>query len=204
MAVGDNIKVAHQAVGLTFTIMRDTGNISGEYCIIKQNRQVTKPFIREFFQEARFGYDSQVIAGDLILTSDGRYMMVMNLTPKTLMNETIEKESVLYKCNVSGQLLRYSGEQTWDDDYELKAETLVVRENCYGLLTEALYGNELEEDEELGNLGLSSNELYVPASYSVYPHDRYKISDNEYYRIETIAKRKYDNINVAIVGEDNR
>lgn len=204
MGVGDKIKVAHEKVGLTFTVLRDSGNISGEYAIIEENRLVTKPFIREYFQEAQFDYDSQVIAGDIIVTSDLRHMMVMNFTPTIFQNEIVVNEAVLYKCNVSGELYRFSGEQVWDDDYNLQASEVLVKEDCFGLLTEALYGNDLEENEEIGNLGLRSNELYIPSSYGVRAHDRYKVSDGEYYRVETVAKRRYDNVDVATVGEDTR
>lgn len=204
MSTGDKIKVAHRKVGLTFTVLRDSGNLSGEYCIIEENRQVTKPFIREYFQEAQFGYDSLVEAGDVILTSDLRHMMVMNLTPSIFRNETVEKAAVLYKCNVSGELSRLSGEQTWDSNYELQSNFVSVKNDCYGLLTESLYGNDLEENEELGNLGLESDELYVPSSYGIRVHDRYSVSSGEYYRVESVSKRKYDNIDVATLGEDTR
>lgn len=202
---GDGIKKAHIAVGLTFTVIRDSGNLTGEYCIIKQNRQVTKPFIREFFQEARFHYDTEVIAGDVIQTSDGRHFIVMNLIPSALINEVIENEVVLYKCNVSGQIMRFSGESDWNDDYDLQHPMVVIRENAYALMTEALFGNDLESDEELGHIGLKNSELYIPGTYGIQVHDRYNaISGQEQYMVNTLSKRKYDNVNVALVGEDNR
>lgn len=202
--IGDDIKEAHQEVGITFSVIRDSGNISGEYLIIKQNRQVTKPFIREFFQEARFDYDTSVLAGDVILTSDGRHFMVMNLTPTQMMEETIEKEAVLYKCNVSGQIKRLSGDQQWDDNYDLGESWSTIKSNAYGLMTEALYGNDLEADEELGLLGLENNELYIPAGYGLQVHDRYQSTSGEYFKVDKIAKRKYDNVYVANIGEDTR
>ena len=203
-SLGTKINRLHRKIGETLTIIRDSGNVDGEYCLIESNAQVTKPFIREFFQDGFFDHDTNVTAGDLVWVSDGRYFMVMNMTPERFQNGTIEQAAVLYKCNVSGQLYRYSGEATWDDDYDLVAAPVLIKSDCYGLLTEALYGNDLNENRELGNLGLQEHELYIPASVGVEVHDRYQVSSGEYYRVETIAKRRYENIDVAIVGEDTR
>jgi len=203
--IGDRLKKAYRKVGLSYVIERDTGDISGEYGMINPNRQVTKPFIREFFQDARFPYDSAIQSGDIISVDDGRKLMVMNLTPSIIKNQIIEKESVLYKCNVSGQLVRFSGELSYDSNYNLGIQELVIRDNCYGLLTEALYGNEMTEDRDIQELmGMKSNELYVPASVGIQIGDRYYVTAAEYYRIETVATRKYDNVHVATIAQDTR
>ena len=201
--IGERINKALRT-GLTFTINRDSGDLSGEYCMLELNAQATKPFIKEFFLSATFGYDTEARAGDKITSSDGRHLMVMTLTPEILKDSVAAYDGVCYKCNVSGQLYRYSGEATWDDDYDLVAAPVLIKSDCYGLLTEALYGNDLNENRELGNLGLQEHELYIPSSVGVEIHDRYQVSSGEYYRIETIAKRRYENIDVAIVGEDTR
>jgi hypothetical protein len=202
--IGKQINKAHKVVGLTFTILRDTGNISGEYSIVKNNAQVTKPFIREFFQDARFDYDTSVLAGDVIRTSDGRHLMVMNLTPSILKNTIIEKQAVLYKCNVSGQLSRLTGDQQWDENYNLGEAWSTVKDQAYGLMTEALYGNDLEANEQLGLLGLKANQLYMPSGYGAKIHDRYQSASGEYFRVDKISQRQYDHIYVADLSEDTR
>jgi len=111
MTIGPDIKEAIQEVGATFHVLRDGGNLSGEWLDISPNAQVTKPFIREYFQEAAFYYDTLAIPGDVIVldeTSDP--FVIMNLTPTLFENTTIENAGVLYKCNKSGELWRPSGE----------------------------------------------------------------------------------------------
>jgi len=62
MTIGPDIKEAIVEVGTRFVIERDSGDITGEYLNFKSNAQVTKPFIREFFLEAEFCYDTAKLA----------------------------------------------------------------------------------------------------------------------------------------------
>nr|BDD45810.1 hypothetical protein 9 [bacterium] len=201
--LGDDLKEVHQDVGTSFNIVRESGNVAGGYMILKENAQVTKPFIREFFMEGRISYDTDLVTGDVFISSDGRPFMVMNLTPKMFEDSVIEYTGVLYQCNVSGELFRPSGE-TWDGDYHLQQEWVSVKSTCYALQTEALYGHDLETDEELGMLGIQNHELYIPRSVGAQIHDRYEAVSGEYYWVETIKKRRYPSVVVCEIGEDRR
>lgn len=202
--LGDDIKETHEAVGDAVTILRDAGNLAGEYCILKQNRQVTKPFVREFFQEGKFDWDTDAVSGDVIQLDDGRRFIVMNKTPVRFANETIEHAAVLYKCNVSGEVLRISGEATYDANYQLRAAFMSQRTTAHGLLTEALYGHDLETDEELALLGLENHELYIPRQYGIHAMDRYIPASGEILMVEAVRHRKYDNVDVATLVVDLR
>lgn len=203
--LGDDIKDAHNDVGSSFSIIRSgEEELSGEYCIFKTNKQVTKPFIREFFQDGSFDYDTDIIAGDVVQSSDGRHLMIMNLTPTVFQDEIIENSAVLYKCNVSGELLRPSEEEGWDDDYRMQGGFSVQAVDVFALQTEALYGHELDSDDELGSLGLEEHELYVPGSFDVQVLDRYQPVSGEYFQVETIKKRRFDNVWVCQITEDTR
>lgn len=202
--LGEDIKEVHEEVGSSFTVIRDAGNISGEYCILKPNSQVTKPFTREFFMEGKFAWDTVSEAGDVLRTSDGRNFLHMNKTPVIYADEIIEHASVLYKCNVSGELQRISGEGTWDANYQSSARFESQRQTCYGLMTAALYGHDMESDEELALLGLENHELYVPHSYGVEVYDRYIPISGEKYMAETVKTRKYDNVDVVTLVNDTR
>ncbi len=205
MTIGDDIKETFEDVGTAYIVLRDIGNVSGEYLDYSINRQITKPFIREFFLEATLSYDSEVITGDTIrfdTTSD--VYLVMNKTPELFENAVVTNECTLYKTNVSGELLRPSGEAWATQTYRKEPQWQTVKSDCYALQTEALYGHDLDTDEELGLLGVENHELYIPHSVGLQVLDRFEPASGEYYRVETIKTRRYPNIDVAEMGEDTR
>jgi len=201
MTLGADIKEVIDDVGVPITILRDAGNITGEHVKTKLNAQVTKPFIREFFGEAWLAYDTQAIAGDYIQVSDGRIFIIMNKTPKLFEGCVIRYNAVIYKCNVVGTIRRPSTSYV---SYSTTTSWNTIKSNVNALITESLFGNELDQDDELGALGLSSNDMYIPNSLGVKVLDRFKISSNEYYQIETIKARRFENIDLVGLGEDNR
>lgn len=206
MSIGDDLKTVLSEVGNSFTIIRDAGNVSGEYLDYEVNRQVTKPFIREFFIEATLAYDTDAIAGDIIeIDTLSRQYLIMNKTPEMFENAINTQECVLYKCNVSGELLRFSGEG-WrtDTTYEHYQQWDTQRSTAYGLLTENLFGTSLAQDEELGQIGLEAQALYVPTLYGAKALDRYEYVSGEFLKIEAVEHRKFDNIDVCHLAEDTR
>ena len=93
MALGDDIKAAYTDVGAAYSASRLGPTTSGEvetgYLDFELNRQVTKPFIREYFIEASLPYDSETVVGDVIeFTADGRLFLLMNKTPEMFENQT--------------------------------------------------------------------------------------------------------------------
>lgn len=203
MTIGDDIKETLEDVGTAYTVLRDSGNVSGEYLDYLINRQITKPFIREFFLEASLSYDTGAIAGDVVQfdTTEDVYL-IMNKTPELFENSIVTNECTLYKANVSGELLRPS--ETRDTQYHKIPEWQTVKSNCYALQTEALYGHDLDTDEELGLLRVENHELYIPHSIGIQLLDRFEPSSGEFYRVETIKKRRYSNVDVCELGEDTR
>jgi len=201
MTLGADLKEVIWDVGVPITILRDSGNITGEYVKTKLNAQVTKPFIREFFVEAWFSYDTQSVAGDVIELSDGRIFIIMNSTPKLFEGEAIRYNAVMYKCNVVGTVLRSTESRV---DYSVSDSWATVKADANALITESLFGNELEMDEDLGALDLSSKDLFIPSSIGVEVLDRFKISTNEYYQVEVVKDRRFDSVDLVVLGEDTR
>jgi len=72
------------------------------------------------------------------------------------------------------------------------------------LITTPLYGNVLETDEALGQLGLEVHELYARNIFDIKVNDRVKLSSDQYYRVESIKYRRYDGVTVYELGEDTR
>ncbi len=202
MTLGADIKEILQEVGIEVTIFRTPNNITGEYVQPIVNAQDTKPFIREFFTEAKLSHDTQIIAGDTLQSvSDNRIFLVMNMTPTMFEGAAYQYSAVFYKCNTSGILYRpitgeenYHSTLTWDE----------IKNPCYALLTESLYGNELDEDEEIGPVSKSKIDCYIPHSIGIKEGDRYQVSLDEYYQVEHIMTRRFDNVDLVTLGEDNR
>jgi len=204
MTIGDDLKSTFGEVGSSFTVIRAGGNVIGQYLDYDLNAQVTKPFIREYFLEASIGYDADIVAGDVIeIDVLEKNYLIMNMTSQVFENEVISKEAVLYKCNVSGELLRFSGEG-WDSSYRHRQQWDTVKSDAYGLLTEKLFGTDLTQDEQLGQMGLEASILYLPSNYGAKPLDRYEYVSGEFLKIQVVEKRKFDNIDSCQIAEDTR
>lgn len=205
MAVGDDIKDVLVEIGTSFRVLRpNSGELDAEYLDYEMNRQVTKPFIREYFLEAVFPHDTITVGGDVIqFVTDGRVFIVMNTTFENLFDLPIGKEAVLYKCNVSGELLRPSGE-VFDTNYRRSTDWTLVTGNCFALLTEKMFGTDLVQDEELAQIGVEAQVLYIPSNVGAQPLDRYQAASGEYYKIEEIEIRKFDGVDVCHIAEDTR
>lgn len=205
MTIGPEIKEVLQEVGATYTILREGGNITGEKTYYKTNSQVTKPFIREFFLEAWFQYDTQAVGGDYIqFDTTGDIFIVMNSTPYLFENTAIRYDVVLYKCNLLIDILRPFEAEGWDANYQKPTTWQHIGTQKPALITTPLYGHDLATDEELGYLGLEVHEMYAPVNLGIITLDRIRLTSTEYYRVETIKPRRYKDVNVFELGEDTR
>lgn len=205
MTIGPDIEEVLDEVGTSYTILRDSGNITGEKTYYKTNSQVTKPFIREFFLEAWFPYNTEAVGGDYIqFSTTGDVFLVMNKSPQMFEDAIIKYDVVLYKCNVVLDVLRPVEDDDWDANYQKLTTWQHIANQKYGLVTTPLYGHDLATDEELGYLGLEVHELYLPASLNVRSLDRIRLTSLEYYRVETVKPRRYQGVNVFEIGEDTR
>jgi hypothetical protein len=201
---GEDILEAFEDIGTSFTILRPGTDFDPEYLNSQLNRQVTKPFTREFFREGTLPYNTEAVAGDIIaFEPTGEKFLITNRTPKVFENQIISYECVLYKCNVSGELRRYSGE-TFDGDYRLVRVFETIQSNCYALMTEGLFGHGIESDEELARFGLANQECYMPLSYDPRLEDRYEPVSGEYYVVESVKKRRFENVALLELKEDTR
>lgn len=202
MSLGSDIDAVLEEIGTVITII---GTGSGEYLDFEPNAQVTKPFIREFFLDAMIPYNTSVVTGDVLeFDVTGERYIVMNKTPMLLENAPAYYDTVLYKCNVSGELKRPSGEVRNTQTMLKEPVFQSVRADCYSLLTEPLFSGYLDTEEELAQIGVEREELYVPSSYGVQVLDRFESTSGEYYRVESIRKRRFPGVDVAVLGEDTR
>ena len=209
MSIGPDIKEVLSEMGVRFTINRADGTvITGERLDYETNTQVTKPFIREFFVTAYVAYDSQVQAGDyLVLQVDGRRFVVMNCTPEIFEDAPIKFDVVMYKCNHAVQIMRRSEATTWDTNYDRVQSWAQVHPAVWCLLTEAMFGSALMDagrDLPLYEMGITKNQMFAPSYYDIKPLDRVIISPTEKYKVEFVEKRKFDNVSIIYLNEDER
>ena len=90
MSIGPDLKEVLSDVGTAYTIIRDSGNITGEFLDFETNAQVTKPFIKEFFLDAVLSYDTEAVVGDIIeFNVAGDRYLIMNKTPEMFENQVV-------------------------------------------------------------------------------------------------------------------
>ena len=202
MSLGPDIKLVYDEIGTQINVL---GGASGEYIDFEISAQATKPFIREYFLSGNFQYETQAEAGSIVeFVNTADYYMVMNKTAEQFENEVIEYNCVLYKCNVSGEILRPSGE-VWDaQTYHKVQQFSLVDSNCYALQTEPMYGNDMDLDEPFGASDIKKVFLYIPKSYELQRLDRWQPVSGEYYMVDTILPRRYPAVDLVILEEDNR
>lgn len=204
MSIGPDIKEVLAEVGTAYTIIRSAGNVTGEYLDYELNAQVTKPFIQEFFLDASLSYDTVLIAGDVLeFNVIGNRYLLMNKTPETFENQVISYAAVLYKSNVNIEVLRPS-ESDWHRHTFQKVTIWTSIGSIDALLTTPLFGNSLDTDEEIGLIGLQNREMFVPSSLGIRELDRVWIDSSEYYRVESVKKRRYPGVDVLELGNDTR
>jgi len=205
MSIGPDIKEALNDVGVSFTRILPSPLTTSEKLMYKGNAQATKPFIREFFLEATIAYDSELLPGSVIrMTTSAVPYLVMNKTPDIFEDEIIEHKIVLYKCNVSGELLRISGEASWNANYQKVPVFQVIRSNAYALQTEQLAGSGILTDQEIGAISIDRHDLYVPSYYQVKELDRYQTVSGEFYMVKAVKQRMFENIDVCELIADKR
>ena len=205
MSVGEDIKEAIEEVGSAYTILRDSGNITDEIGLLEYSAQVTKPLTIESFRRGTMGFDTQIVTGDVIEFGiiDQRFI-VTNTMPDMFENAIVQYDTVLYKCNVkSGEIFRPSGE-TWSSAYHKESQWETVKAGCNAMQVSALYGNDLATDEELALIGLQKDEVLIPHSYGAQVLDRWQPYSGEFYMVATIETRRYPNVDVLIVANDQR
>jgi hypothetical protein len=207
MSIGPDLAEVYGEVGTSIKILKPDGTtVLGEYLDFDINRQVTKPFIREFFIEAFFTYVTAVACGDVVeFVADGRKFLVMNLTPEFFENEVINNSAVLYKCNEIATIKQFT-KGGWDVDYKKEITWPNVAADVPILLTERFFGTGLGavEPQDFMEFGILDNQMYISAYYGVKPLDRVWLSGTEFFKVDFVEKRKFEGVWSCVLSEDTR
>ena len=202
MALANGIKSALTKYGAHITIIRDSGLISGEYTDFEPNSQVTKPFIREHFVEGTVPFDSDIEAGDVLRDDLQQHFLVMNFTPEVVRNEHISNEAVYYKCNVSGELSRVSGEVRDLTSYKITTVYDILETDCYGVLVDTSVGVDILQEDPIGQIETTSHFLFLPHSVGIRSLDRYTPHLGEHYKVESVEEFRFPAVDVCKLSED--
>lgn len=204
MTIGIDIKEVLIEEGTSFTILRDSGNITGEYLDYETNEQVTKPFIQEFFLQAMMAHDTQAVQGDVIqFVTTGNTYLVMGSNTELFENAAIYKAVVLYKTNCQPGIYR-PRDAARDGQYLTRTIWDLVKAAPYCLITTQLYGHDLQTDIPLGYIGVEGHELYIQSSIGIKVGDRVRISFDEYFRVKAVKKRRFSAVDVCDLEEETR
>ena len=207
MSIGPDLAEVYAEVGSSIKIHKPDGTlVLGEYLDFDINRQVTKPFIREFFIEASFSYVTVVVGGDVVeFIVDGRKFLVMNLTAEFFEDQVINNNAVLYKCNEVATIKRLT-KGGWDTEYKKEITWPNVVADVPILLTARFFGTGLGavEPKDFMEYDILDNQMYISAYYDVKPMDRVWLSDTEYFQVDFVEKRKFDGVWSCVLSEDTR
>ena len=203
--IGADIKEALADAGGAFTILREAGNVSGEYGTYQPTSQATKPITLEHFRHGALSYDTEVVAGNVIeFDETSERFLIMNKLPMLSGDAITKHEAVFYKCNIAnGVLSRPSGEVR-DDQYHKETVWDPIKTDCDAMQVAALYGNSLDDEEEMALIGLRRDEVYLPHSVGAQALDRFQSASGEYYMIDTVEARRFPGVDVLMVQEDHR
>ncbi len=206
-SVGSKLVKVFKKVGVPFEKVVDGGNQSGEYLVYEPNRG-TGSFLREFFVDASLPYNTPIRAGDIVIVSPDSFpYLVTNKVSEAFRGEVVETPVTLYKCNVSGELWRSSGEVR-DAQYHTVPNWVRTKSNAYGLLSEYRSNNTLIEDSPIGQIAEGEQILMLPDSYQPKPLDRYVVfsgeNSAEYYKIGVVRKRILGGLVVCQITEDTK
>ena len=207
MSIGPDLAEVYEEVGTSIKILKPDGSmVLGEFLDFDINRQVTKPFIREFFMEASFSYITAVVGGDVIeFIVDGRKFLIMNLTAEFFENKIINNNAVLYKCNEVVTIKRLT-KGGWGAGYKREITWPNVAVDIPVLLTERFFGTGLGavESKDFMEYDILDNQMYISAYYRVKPLDRVWLSDTEFFQVDFVEKRKFEGVWSCVLSEDTR
>ena len=168
------------------------------------NSQMTKPFNAEHFLMMMFTHSSQIVAGDLLYAvAQNVHYRVMNCFPEIFEDTVIYKQGIVYKCNEVVSVYR---PEEVRDPKTLRMITgwRPIHASVRCLVTDKLYGSELNTEMSFIQLDLRSRILYFPKKYEVLQKDRVMVMGSKPYEVTNIETNTFPGMNVIYLEEDTR
>lgn len=168
------------------------------------NSQMTKPFNAEHFLMMMFTHASQIVAGDLLYAvAQNIHYRVMNCFPEIFEDTVIYKQGIVYKCNEVVSVYR---PEEVRDPKTLRMQTgwRPIHTSVRSLVTDKLYGSELNTEMAFIQLDLRSRILYFPKKFEVLQKDRVMVMGGKPYEVTNIETNTFPGMNVIYLEEDTR
>lgn len=168
------------------------------------NSQMTKPFNAEHFLMMMFTHASQIVAGDLLYAvAQNVHYRVMNCFPEIFEDTVIYKQGIVYKCNEVVSV--YRPEETRDPKtLRMVTGWRPIHASVRSLVTDKLYGSELNTEMSFIQLDLRSRILYFPKKFEVLQKDRVMVMGGKPYEVTNIETNTFPGMNVIYLEEDTR
>lgn len=168
------------------------------------NSQMTKPFNAEHFLMMMFTHASQIVAGDLLYAvAQNVHYRVMNCFPEIFEDTIIYKQGIVYKCNEVVSV--YRPEETRDPKtLRMVTGWRPIHAGVRSLVTDKLYGSELNTEMSFIQLDLRSRILYFPKKFEVLQKDRVMVMGGKPYEVTNIETNTFPGMNVIYLEEDTR
>ena len=168
------------------------------------NSQMTKPFNAEHFLMMMFTHASQIVAGDLLYAvAQNVHYRVMNCFPEIFEDTVIYKQGIVYKCNEVVSV--YRPEETRDPKtLRMVTGWRPIHAGVRSLVTDKLYGSELNTEMSFIQLDLRSRILYFPKKFEVLQKDRVMVMGGKPYEVTNIETNTFPGMNVIYLEEDTR
>lgn len=168
------------------------------------NSQMTKPFNAEHFLMMMFTNTSQIVAGDLLYAvAQNIHYRVMNCFPEIFEDTVIYKQGIVYKCN---EVISVYRPEEVRDPKTLRMQTgwRPIHTSVRSLVTDKLYGSELNTEMSFIQLDLRSRILYFPKKFEVLQKDRVVVMGGTSYEVTNIETNTFPGMNVIYLEEDTR
>jgi hypothetical protein len=210
MTIGPDIQEALDELGVS-TLIRVYDPVSKSFSFSKSerifykiNNQATRPFIREVFVDGQVGYQSSIKSGTIIKIHNIPYLAT-SCTPIYFEDEVIQYNVIFYKCNVSGEIQRLSGESNWDRTTMRKNPSFVTQyADVYALLAETdIRVNEIILPP-IGDKTEINHYLYLDNFYKIQEKDRYLARSGEYYKVNVVFRNIFEGVDLAVLSNDTR
>ena len=207
LGLGPDIEEVYNELGIVVSIINRSPVITNQKILYDLNAQGTKPFIEEHFLNCSFPYNTPLETGDVLqIIETGTYHMVMNKIPELFENKIVEYSGVIYLCNlpITAHIIRPIEIRDKTSYNMISGWHAVVDAPIYSLISDRVFGSNLETGVMIGQDQVWRIDLYIPKFYDIRPLDRIVISPIEYYKVETILTYNYPGVNVALLVEDTR
>lgn len=203
--IGIDIYDVIDELGMTVEILEREDSPIIEKVDYDSNSQMTKPFNAEHFLMMMFVYNTKIVTGGLIHSiAQDVYYRVMNAFPEVFEDELIYKQGIVYKCNEEVTIVRPS-EVRDPKTLRINVEWSPVNTDVRCLITDKLYGSELNMDNAFIQLDLRQRVMYYPKKFDIRQKDRVIPKYyNQPYEVTNIETNTFPGMNVVYLEEDTR